>query len=76
MKPISAHTLAVATMIEALGELTDVVIAAQDVGEKFRTNGRPFLAYCARELENDAHNMFHQLELLSSGWEPTRRANG
>lgn len=62
--------------LEALEILTDILAASQELGEKFRNNGRPFLAYCARELEDDAHNMFHQIELVASGWEPTDHANG
>lgn len=61
--------------IEALEQLTDIVIAAQELTAKFRDHGRPFLAYCARELEDDCHNMFHQVELISSGWEPLPNAD-
>jgi hypothetical protein len=60
--------------LEALEELTDILVAAQELGEKFRNIGRPFFAYCARELEDDGHNMFHQLELLGSGWKPESHA--
>lgn len=67
----ASSTVAVATILDALDELADIIIAAQEVGERQRANGRPFLAYCARELEDDAHNCFHQIELIATGWEPT-----
>lgn len=57
--------------IEALEQLTDIVIAAQELSHKFRENGRPFLGYCARQLEDECHSVFHQIELVGSGWEPT-----
>lgn len=56
--------------VTALEQLTDVLIAAQEVGEKFRAHGRPFLTYCARQLEDECHSLFHELELIGSGWEP------
>lgn len=70
-----ADSPAIAVTTEALEELTDVLIAAQEITDKFRNGGRPFLAYCARELEDDCHSMFHQIELVCSGWEPTNHAH-
>lgn len=56
---------------EALEALTDILIAAQELGDKWRTNGRPYLAYCARQLEDQCHSVFHEIELVGSGWAPT-----
>jgi hypothetical protein len=69
---VQAPTLEQTT--DALEELTDVLIAAQESTAKFRDAGWPFRAFCARELEDDCHTMFHQIELVCSGWEPVNHA--
>lgn len=56
---------------EALEILTDILIAAQEVGDRFDRNGRPYLRYCARQLEDAVHDAFHSIELIATGWEPT-----
>ena len=63
------------TMLNALAELEDICLAAQELSERYRERGRPYLRFRARELENECHDLFHVFELLSSGWEPTNYAN-
>lgn len=64
----------VETLLNAIGELDDVMLAAQECSERFHRAGRPYLRFRSRELESELHDLFHQLELLSSGWEPTNHA--
>lgn len=65
----------IAETTETLELLTDILIAAQEAGDRFDRNGWPYRRYCARQLENECHEMFHELELLVAGWEPTRHAD-
>lgn len=69
----AGETPTIADTVDALELLTDILIAAQELGDKWRSNGRPFLAYCARELEDECHSMFHEIELIGSGWAPVPR---
>lgn len=64
------------TMLTAIVELEDLLVAAQELSERYRETGRPYLRFRTRELEDECHDVFHVLELLSSGWEPTHHANG
>jgi len=51
--------------------LTDVLIAAQALEQKYRDSGRPFLAYCALQLERALHAQLDELEVTNCGWEPS-----
>lgn len=64
------------TMLNALADLEDIAIAAQALSDRFDKQGRPYLRFRARELENECHDLFHVFELLSSGWEPVHHAHG
>lgn len=60
-----------ATMLTALDELHDIAIAAQFLSERYGDNGQPYLKFRARELEHECHQTLDEMELLSTGWEPT-----
>lgn len=64
-----------ATVLNALVELEDVLIASLELSARYDNARRPYLRFRSRELEGELHDVFHQLELLSSGWEPTNHAN-
>lgn len=68
-------TPTIADTTDALELLTDILIAAQEAGDRFDRNGRPFLRYCARQLEDECHSMFHEIELLGAGWEPVNHVD-
>jgi hypothetical protein len=71
VKVIASDAPAPSTMKDAVDELEDVVIAAQALGEKWRDNGRPYLAMRARELEYQCHDVIDQIDAAAVGWEPT-----
>jgi len=51
--------------------LIDALIAAQFLEQKYRGQRRPFLAYCALQLERQLHARLDEFELLDCGWEPS-----
>ena len=71
----AAESPTITTMIAALEELYDIGIVAQELSDRFKSNGRPYLAYRARELERECHDLLDVFELLGTGWEPVNHAN-
>lgn len=58
---------------EACDELEDVLVAAQELEERFRANGRPYLAMRARQLEFKLHESLDRIILCGIGWVPVKR---
>lgn len=51
----------------------DVLVVAQQLEQRYRHNGRPYLAYCARAVEGECHSLLDLIDHTCRGWEPVNR---
>lgn len=59
-----------ATVSVAAAEATMLLEAVQALEQRFREQGRPFLAMCARSLEGECHDVLDALLVSLMGFEP------